>query len=75
MMSSLFIQTGPAAGGWTVYPPLSALGAGITRIQNWGWISGSPVWQCWLRTFGWFELYRHHIKYAYEGYEHDKTAI
>jgi cytochrome c oxidase subunit 1 len=26
MMSSLFIQTGPAAGGWTVYPPLSALG-------------------------------------------------
>jgi len=26
MMSSLFLQTGPAAGGWTVYPPLSALG-------------------------------------------------
>lgn len=26
MMSSLFVQTGPAAGGWTVYPPLSALG-------------------------------------------------
>lgn len=26
MLSSLFIQTGPAAGGWTVYPPLSALG-------------------------------------------------
>ncbi len=26
MISSLFIQTGPAAGGWTVYPPLSALG-------------------------------------------------
>src|SRR5690606_11459449 len=26
MMSSLFIQTGPASGGWTVYPPLSALG-------------------------------------------------
>lgn len=25
MLSSLFIQTGPAAGGWTVYPPLSAL--------------------------------------------------
>lgn len=25
MFSSLFIQTGPAAGGWTVYPPLSAL--------------------------------------------------
>src|ERR1700712_5093494 len=26
MMTSLFVQTGPAAGGWTVYPPLSALG-------------------------------------------------
>ncbi len=26
MISSLFIQTGPAAGGWTMYPPLSALG-------------------------------------------------
>jgi len=25
MMSSFFIQTGPASGGWTVYPPLSAL--------------------------------------------------
>ena len=26
MMSSLFVQTGPASGGWTMYPPLSALG-------------------------------------------------
>ncbi len=26
MMSSLFVQTGPASGGWTIYPPLSALG-------------------------------------------------
>ena len=26
MVSSLFVQTGPASGGWTVYPPLSALG-------------------------------------------------
>jgi len=25
MLSSLFIQTGPASGGWTAYPPLSAL--------------------------------------------------
>ncbi len=25
LMSSLFVQTGPASGGWTVYPPLSAL--------------------------------------------------
>lgn len=26
LLSSLFVQTGPASGGWTVYPPLSALG-------------------------------------------------
>jgi cytochrome c oxidase subunit 1 len=26
MITSLFIETGPASGGWTVYPPLSALG-------------------------------------------------
>lgn len=25
MLSSLFIETGPASSGWTVYPPLSAL--------------------------------------------------
>lgn len=25
MLSSFFIETGPASGGWTVYPPLSAL--------------------------------------------------
>ena len=25
MLSSIFIETGPASGGWTVYPPLSAL--------------------------------------------------
>jgi cytochrome c oxidase subunit I len=26
MITSLFIETGPASGGWTIYPPLSALG-------------------------------------------------
>ncbi len=25
MLSSLFVEGGPAAGGWTIYPPLSAL--------------------------------------------------
>ncbi len=25
MMSSFFVETGPASGGWTIYPPLSAL--------------------------------------------------
>ena len=29
MMSSFFVQTGPAAGGWTVYPPLSAIATAI----------------------------------------------
>src|SRR3954464_5092473 len=26
MMTSLFVETGPASGGWRIYPPLSALG-------------------------------------------------
>ncbi len=37
LLSSLFVETGPASGGWTIYPPLSALpkampgsGAGMT---------------------------------------------
>lgn len=30
MFSSLFIETGPAAGGWVVYPPLSALPQAIS---------------------------------------------
>lgn len=30
MFSSLFLETGPAAGGWTVYPPLSALPQAIS---------------------------------------------
>lgn len=37
MLSSLFLETGPASAGWTIYPPLSALpqaisgsGAGMT---------------------------------------------
>jgi cytochrome c oxidase subunit 1 len=25
MFTSLFLETGPAAGGWVIYPPLSAL--------------------------------------------------
>ena len=29
MISSLFVQTGPASGGWTMYPPLSALGDAV----------------------------------------------
>ena len=39
MMSSLFTQTGPAAGGWTVYPPLSALGQASQGSK-----SGMDLW-------------------------------
>lgn len=30
MLSSLFIETGPASAGWTIYPPLSALPQAIS---------------------------------------------
>lgn len=39
MLSSLFIQTGPASGGWTMYPPLSAL-----RQASSGSILGADLW-------------------------------
>jgi cytochrome c oxidase subunit I len=39
MISSLFIQTGPASGGWTMYPPLSALGE-----ANMGSKTGTDLW-------------------------------
>jgi len=39
MLSSLFIQTGPAAGGWTMYPPLSAV-----RQAGDGSKLGSDLW-------------------------------
>src|SRR6201991_4012559 len=39
MISSLFIETGPASGGWTIYPPLSALGD-----ANEGSKAGMDLW-------------------------------
>ena len=46
MFSSLFVQTGPAAGGWTVYPPLSALGEAM---------NGSKIgMDLWLISMGLF---------------------
>ncbi|MDX5417633.1 MAG: cbb3-type cytochrome c oxidase subunit I [Hymenobacteraceae bacterium] len=39
MFTSLFIETGPAAGGWTVYPPLSALPQAIQ-----GSAAGMTLW-------------------------------
>lgn len=39
MLSSLFVEGGPAAGGWTVYPPLSALPEAIP-----GSGTGMTIW-------------------------------
>ncbi len=39
MLSSFFIQTGPASGGWVSYPPLSALGD-----ANDGSKAGMDIW-------------------------------
>ncbi|HEX9511180.1 MAG TPA: cbb3-type cytochrome c oxidase subunit I [Puia sp.] len=39
MLSSLFVQTGPASGGWVSYPPLSALGD-----ANDGSKAGMDIW-------------------------------
>lgn len=39
MMSSLFVQTGPASGGWTAYPPLSALRDAMPGSQK-----GMDLW-------------------------------
>ncbi|AKD02259.1 cbb3-type cytochrome c oxidase subunit I [Pontibacter korlensis] len=39
MFTSLFLETGPAAGGWTVYPPLSALPEAIQ-----GSAAGMTMW-------------------------------
>src|ERR1700761_4444795 len=39
MISSFFIQKGPAGGGWTIYPPLSALREADTGSQT-----GMDLW-------------------------------
>ncbi len=46
MMSSLFMQTGPASGGWTIYPPLSALGQ-----ANEGSKIGMDLWLASMSVF------------------------
>lgn len=46
MMSSLFVQTGPASGGWTMYPPLSAL-----REAQSGSKLGADLWIISMATF------------------------
>ena len=34
MVSSLFVESGPASAGWTIYPPLSALPQAISRFRS-----------------------------------------
>src|SRR5882757_10289609 len=46
MLSSLFVDTGPAAGGWTAYPPLSALGE-----ASQGAYAGMDLWLVSLALF------------------------
>jgi cytochrome c oxidase subunit 1 len=46
MISSLFVQTGPASGGWTVYPPLSALGDASSGSKI-----GMDLWLVSMATF------------------------
>ena len=61
MLSSLFIQTGPASGGWTMYPPLSALGQASdgSKIGN-GSLAGKYGIVCCVIITGWLELYFYH---------------
>jgi cytochrome c oxidase subunit 1 len=46
MLSSLFIETGPASGGWTAYPPLSALGDALQGSKR-----GMDFWLLSLALF------------------------
>ena len=46
MMSSLFVETGPASGGWTAYPPLSALGDALSGSKV-----GMDLWLLSLALF------------------------
>ena len=46
MMTSLFIDTGPASGGWTSYPPLSALGQASLGSKP-----GMDYWLCSMALF------------------------
>jgi cytochrome c oxidase subunit 1 len=66
MFSSLFVQTGPAAGGWTIYPPLSALGQASEGSKI-----GMDLWQVSMCTIHRVittrrsELYLYYPEHAY----------
>ena len=75
MFSSLFVQTGPAAGGWTIYPPLSALGEASDGSKiGYGSLAGQYGFVHCFFFIGWFELYLYHSEHAYKGNEHDPYA-
>ena len=46
MLSSFFLESGPASGGWTAYPPLSALGDAMPGSK-----SGMDFWLVSLALF------------------------
>lgn len=46
MLTSLFIQTGPASGGWTAYPPLNALPQAVQ-----GSAGGMTLWLAAMALF------------------------
>ncbi len=75
MITSLFIETGPASGGWTIYPPLSALGDANRGIESgYGSLDRCHGLIRCVVPAGWSELYLDHSQYAYQGDEHDAAA-
>lgn len=46
MLSSLFVESGPASAGWTIYPPLSAVPQAIP-----GSGTGMTLWLCSMALF------------------------
>ena len=75
MLSSLFIETGPASGGWTIYPPLSALGDANHGIKSGnGFLDHGDGFVRGIITVRWLELYYDDSQYADEGNEYDQTA-
>ena len=75
MITSLFIETGPASGGWTSYPPLSALGDASLGSK-----AGMDYWITSMALFvissllGRVELYFNDPQHAHQGYEYDATT-
>jgi hypothetical protein len=74
MITSLFIETGPASGGWTIYPPLSALGdANLGSKGGMDTDCGDGLF-CGILFTGGTKLYHDYSEYAHQGDEHDQTA-